>query len=94
VLIKNEVLSDIVPRHLVNRDVRDECLHIQGDLSSFCIRKELVLASSLFGIRIFTPMLIRGVVASTRTSYSLGSGFEFNSRYLFPDWRFFFISEL
>ena len=65
-----------------------------GALSSFYIWKELVLASAVFGIPVFTPMPIRGVVASIRTSYSLGSGFEFNSRCLFPDSRFFFISEL
>ena len=60
-----------------------------GALSSFYIWKELVLALAVCGIHIFTPMLLRGVVASIRTSYSLGSGFEFHPRCLFPDSSFF-----
>ena len=41
-----------------------------GALSSFYIWKELLLASAIFGIHIFTPVLLRGVVGGSRTPYS------------------------
>jgi hypothetical protein len=62
-----------------------------GALSSFYIRKELVLALAVFCIHIFAPVLIRGVVVSTCTSYSLGSGVEFHPRCLFPESSLFYL---
>jgi hypothetical protein len=53
-----------------------------GGISSFDVRKELVFVSPVFGIHIFTLILLRVVVVSTRTG---GYGLEFLPICLLPD---------